>query len=434
MLLPQVHDELRELVQIPTDCAKWSLDQAHSAGGTRASLRNLQHSLRAAATHGPWEWPERPLVFLSDLHADAEGFLRSLVAAGTIRRQGLGPCDFELTDFGRSCQIVVGGDCLDKGPSNLDLLDALRALFDAGAEVHLLVGNHDIRLVVALAALVHPPSPLTDHLFVRMARKAIPLFREVRDRHDVFDQPDEIPGEDICRARIYPGADWHKRFAGMAAACLSPETIDKECRKLRKKVDSFDADLTRSGLTLRELYASALFCRRLFLGPGGAYHWFFDRMQMVNRKGSLLFVHAGLCDSLCETVAKGDVEAVNAGFIRQAFETPFEFYFGEIANMARTKYRLVDRRLSACGVRRLHEAGIKMVVQGHVNNHSGQRLLAKCGLVHLEGDVTLDRASRRNEGLSGIGAGATLIYPSGDIVGLSADFPKAKLFQPDSIA
>ncbi|WP_424985442.1 metallophosphoesterase family protein [Microbulbifer sp. S227A] len=432
-LLPTVFDDLSQLARLPTDCARWPLDQAHSAGGTHASLQDLQHSLRRAATHGPWEWPRRPLVFVSDPHADAEGFLRSLVAAGTIRRRGPGTQDFELTDFGRGCEIIIGGDCLDKGPSNLDLLDAIAALYDAGADLHLLAGNHDLRLVVALAALRNPRDPLAGHLFVRMARKAVPLFREICERYDVFDTDTPIPDKAECRARLYPGADWAAQFPKAAAPYLSSDAIDSECRKLRAKMAGFDAEIARSGLTLRQVYAAATYCERLFFAPDGAYRWFYDRMDVLKRSGSILFIHAGLCDALCDVVSRGDWERVNAGFLNDARRAPFAFYFGKIANLVRTKYRATDGALTDAGVMNLHRAGVKMVVQGHVNNHAGQRLLAKRGLLHLEGDVTLDRASRSLEGLSGIGVGATLIYPTGDVVGLSADFPKAKLFQPDNI-
>lgn len=82
----------------------------------------------------------------------------------------------------------------------------------------------------------------------------------------------------------------------------------------------------------------------------------------------------------------------------------------------------------------LARAGLHMVVQGHVNNHAGQRLLAKQGLLHLEADITLDRTSRALEGLEGIGAGATLIFPSGDVIGLSRDHPRAKHFAPERMA
>ncbi|MEO9777837.1 MAG: metallophosphoesterase [Sedimentitalea sp.] len=432
-LLPTVFDELSELDSLPSDCARWPLDQAHSAGGTKTCLQRLQHSLRNAATHGPWQWPQRPVVFVSDPHADAEGFLRSLVAAGTIVRHGSGTDAFELTEFGRSAEIIIGGDCLDKGPSNLDLLDAIAALYDSGADVHLLAGNHDIRLVVALAALSNPRSALTEHLFVRMARKAIPLFREVCERYDVFDTQHPIPSESECRDRVYPGAQWNERFPGAAAPYLSPEAIASECWKLTAKIASFDAEVAKSGLTLRQVYAAAMLCQTLFFAENGAYRWFYDRMDVMKRSGSILFIHAGLCDSLCEIVSQDGLETVNSRFIDEARAEPFAFYFGKVANLVRTKYRPTDRELTSKGVQSLHRAGLKMVVQGHVNNHAGQRLLVKSGLLHLEGDVTLDRASRSLEGLPGIGVGATLIYPSGDVVGLSTDFPKAKLFQPDSL-
>lgn len=391
----------------------------------------MHHSLRTAAAHGRWHWPERPVVFISDPHADAESFLRSLAAAGTIRRSGRGPRDFTLTGFGQRARIVVGGDCLDKGPSNLDMLDALAALFASGAEVHLLAGNHDLRFMLAVQALTGPRCPLTEHLFVRMGRKTVPLLREVWDRFPAADLMADLPDEAACRARIFPGPDWQARFPGRAAAHLSHKAIAKELTRLRSKQAQFDAEVARAGMTMRMVYAAALMCRALFLDPDGPYAWFYARMDMIHRSGSLLFVHAGLDDAMCALLAEGGAAAVNARFRAEARQDPFAFYFGPVANLVRTKYRDTDKHLSGKGVRTLHAQGVKMVVQGHVNNHRGQRLLAKRGLLHLEGDVTLDRASRLSEGLPGIGTGATLIHPSGDIVGLSSDYPAAKHFHPE---
>ena len=391
----------------------------------------MYRSLRDAAAHGRWHWPERPVVFISDPHADAESFLRSLAAAGTIRRGGSGTRDFFLTDFGQHACIVVGGDCLDKGPSNLDMLDALAALFASGAEVHLLAGNHDLRFMLAVQALTGPRCTLTEHLFVRMGRKTVPLLREVWDRFPASDLVQDLPGETTCRNRILPGPDWEARFPGRAAVHLSQKAIDKELARLRTKQDQFDAEVARAGMTMRMVYAAALTCRSLFLSPDGPYAWFYAHMNMVHHCGSLLFVHAGLDDAMCALLAEGGAEAVNARFRAEAREDPFAFYFGPVANLVRTKYRDTDKDLSTTGVRALYAQGVKMVVQGHVNNHQGQRLLAKRGLLHLEGDVTLDRASRLSEGLPGIGTGATFIHPSGDIVGLSSDYPAAKHFHPE---
>ncbi|WP_233487445.1 metallophosphoesterase [Thalassovita gelatinovora] len=433
-LLPPVHDAFCDFSALPRHCAAWPLAERHSGGGTHDSLRDVQQSLKTAAAHGGWQWPGRPIVFLSDPHADAEGFLRSLAAAGTIQRTGPHPADFELTRFGRQARIVVGGDCLDKGPSNLDMLDALAALFVSSADVHLLAGNHDLRFMLAVQALTGPRSPLTEHLFVRMGRKTVPLLREVWDRFPTAALMRDLPDEAACRARIFPTKKWARSFPNLASAHMSAGAIDKELRRLQAKRGQFDAEVAKAGMTMRMVYASALMCRKLFLAGDGAYAWFYDRMEVIQRSGSLLFVHAGLDDAMCTLLAAGGPDAVNARFRHEARLDPFAFYFGPVANLVRTKYRETDKHLTEGGVRCLHGKGIKMVVQGHVNNHQGQRLLAKRGLLHLEADVTLDRASRRLEGLSGIGMGATLIYPSGDIIGLSADFPQAKHFHPEHSA
>ena len=41
--------------------------------------------LARARRHGGWQWPERPLVFVSATHADAEGFLRIMGLPGRVQ-------------------------------------------------------------------------------------------------------------------------------------------------------------------------------------------------------------------------------------------------------------------------------------------------------------------------------------------------------------
>lgn len=423
-LLPPVFDDACDLIEVPRVLETWRLHEDHSGGDIDA----VQASLKAAAAHGVWHWPDRPVVFISDPHADAEGFLRSLVAAGVVRRRRE---DFVLTPFGRAAKIVIGGDCMDKGPSNLDMLDALRGLIDSGADLHLLAGNHDLRLRLAIRALTLPRSALTEHLFVRMGRKIVPLLREINARYITPAVLAAVPDEATCRERIFPSDGWYEAFPGQAAAYLPQAGIEKELRRLRKKSDQFAAQAAAKGLSMRVVYAAALRCHDLFLAPGGAYNWFYSAMDVMTRIGSLLFVHAGIDDDMCALLAESGSEAVNNRYRLEAGQHPFAFYTGPVANLVRTKYRPVDKQLTCEGVRLLHQSGIKMVVQGHVNNHRGQRLVSKNGLLHLEGDVTLDRSSRLLEGLSGIGAGATLIFPSGDVVGLSSDYPKVKHFKPE---
>ncbi|MDO6731275.1 metallophosphoesterase family protein [Marinovum sp. 2_MG-2023] len=418
-LLPSVFDTDSCLADLPRDTEPW-LD--------RRAQRQIADCLARVGHNGGWHWPDRPVVFVSDPHADAEGFLRSLIAAGVIRRD-MGR--IVLTEFGTQARIILGGDSLDKGPSNLALLDALNALRHTGADVHILAGNHDLRMRMAVAALRGPRDALREHLFVRMGRKILPILREVLDRFVTTSDLAQLPDEAACKARLTPRADWPDRFAVAAKGQVRPKVIRKETSKLLEKLKKFDTHCAATGMSYREILAAALKCHEVFFEPAGAYAWFFDAMDVVTRSGSLLFVHAGLCDSMCALLASEGTDAVNARYRAEAEQASLGFYFGPLANLVRTKYRKSDCQLTDTGVSALTQAGIHMVVQGHVNNHRGQRLLAKRGVLHLEGDITLDRTSRRLEGLEGIGAGATLIFPTGDVIGLSRDYPRAKHFAPE---
>ncbi|MDF1716146.1 MAG: metallophosphoesterase family protein [Antarcticimicrobium sp.] len=421
-LLPPVFDTDACLPDLPRRLEPWPGAATHP---------QVASCLERARRHGGWRWPDKPVIFLSDAHADAEGFLRSLIAAGVVRRRG---ARIELTAFGRGARIVLGGDSLDKGPSNLALLDAIAALRATGADIHILAGNHDLRMRMAIAALRGPRSALHDHLFARMGRKILPALREVLVRFVTAADLARLPDEAACKTRLMPRQDWAVRFAAAARAELRPKVVAKEIRKLEEKLRKFDRDRARSGMSYREILAAALKCHEVFFEPGGTYAWFYETMDVVARSGSLLFVHAGLCDNMCDALVTEGPAAVNARYREAAERASPGFYFGPLANLVRTKYRASDCELTDRGVSALHRAGIHMVVQGHVNNHEGQRLLAKRGLLHLEGDVTLDRASRALEGLEGIGAGATLIFPSGDVIGLSRDYPRAKHFAPDRMS
>lgn len=421
-LLPVVCDSDPGLPDLPRQIAPWPGAQGQP---------QIAACLDRARRHGGWHWPTRPVIFVSDPHADAEGFLRSLIAAGAVRRDG---AQITLTEFGRQARIVLGGDSFDKGPSNLALLDALATVRDQGADLQILAGNHDLRMRMAVDAICGPRSAATEHLFVRMGRKILPALHEVRTRFVSDAELAKMPDEAACAARLRPGADWADRFAIAARSDLKPKAIRKEIAKLNEKLEKFDRDMARAGLTHRETLAAVLKCQKVFFTPGGTYAWFYDTMDVVTRIGSLLFVHAGLCDEMCALLADDGPAAVNARYRAEGQRATLGFYFGPLANLVRTKYRKTDCALTETGVMQLHRAGIHMVVQGHVNRHDGQHLMAKCGLLHLEGDVTLDRTSRKLEGLNGIGAGATLIFPTGDVIGLSRDYPRAKHFAPDRMS
>lgn len=433
-LLPPIACPRSQDLDLPESCVPWPLDKGHDQPLADSKAPDLVTSLAKANELGPWDWPDRPVIFISDLHADAESLLRSLVAARAIMRTGTGLTDFELTSFGRSCQIIIGGDCLDKGPSNLDLLDSLAFLMKCGADVVLLAGNHDLRLFLGLEALIVKRGSLNAHMFVRMGKKVMPLLKEIFDRYvDADTVLNDLPPEGDCLRLMVPGKKWTRQFPQAAASYMNEAAIKKEMTRLRKKTDKFADHAAEVGLTIRELYAAALKCRELFVEPGGRYAWFFRGLKAAHQSGSLLFVHAGIDDQMAEQISKKGVDHVNRRFRKESRKDPFVFYSGTVANLMRTKYRDVDHPLTERGVEELHLAGIKLLVQGHVNQHRGQELRSKHGLLHLEADITLDRHSRSSEGLEGIGTGATIISPDGNILGISRDYPHAKLFNPVEI-
>lgn len=413
---------------MPTIAEPWALDDTRSANKAMIHSRSKESNpLLDNPEH--WSWPKRPICFIADPHADYQAFVASLVASGGVVTKGDGPRDFSLTKAGRKVLFIIGGDCLDKGPSNLELLRAIRHLFDLGARVKLLAGNHDVRLLMGIRAMGLERHPTTEHLFVRMGDKVIPLFKEVQ-AYCKGKELKKAPDEAECKRRLFPSDDWFARFPEAAADYMNAAAIERELKRMHGKFDKFESACADAGLSMRDVYAIAQECRKLFLKPKGEFAWFFRDMQLTYRSGSFLFLHAGLDDSITEVVERKGVKKLNRDFRKQIEHDLFRFYFGPLANTMRTKYRAADRPLTEAGVARIGALGIHTLVHGHINRTHGQRLALKHGLLHLEGDITLDRNSRHKEGLEGVGAGITMIRPDGHIVGISNDYPAAKVFRP----
>jgi len=171
----------------------------------------------------------------------------------------------------------------------------------------------------------------------------------------------------------------------------------------------------------------------MFLSPGGEFYWFYKRMRLAYRKGSFLFVHAGMDDRIAGMLHDHGASGLNGLFKQQLRGSAFDFYYGSVANTIRTKYRCVDKPLSRKGAGFAHQAGIHAIVHGHKNLHRGQRISVRKSLLNFECDVTLDIGSRRREGVQGQGAGATLIHPDGYILGISSDYARIKVFDEKAI-
>ncbi|SIS60999.1 Calcineurin-like phosphoesterase [Neptunomonas antarctica] len=411
----------------------------HSIKGAKPSIKlskklSKKRSTKVPAKH-ELRWPKRPVVFISDPHADAHAFEASLIAAGVTKQMDSGLCHLKLTKKGRQSEIIIGGDCLDKGPSNLSLLRSVKHLYRLNARVTLLAGNHDLRLFMGLLALARKKDIGNQHFFVRMGKKVIPLFKEVFEQY-LADKnwQRNIPDEDACRKALFPNEKWFEQFPYHAAGQLTTEGIEREVRKMHSKVKSFEKNCVAAGLSLQHIYAASLKCQKLFLHKKGEFHWFYRKMKLVEKRGSFLFLHAGLDDTMGELLLKSGTGYANKAFHRNLKHRDlFGFYYSSIANTFRTKYRDVDLPLTERGVKAIHKAGIRVVVQGHINQQEGQRIAIKKGLVHVEADITLDRHSRKNEGLKGFGMGATLIDKRNGIIGISCDYPTAKVLKPKEL-
>lgn len=417
--------------RLPSQVEAWNISQSHSGHKSKKDAENFAEQLASAQQHVEWKWPKRPIFFIGDPHADADAFIASLLATGGVTVSDGEKRKFKLTKLGRKAVFIIGGDCLDKGPSNLDLLDAVKQLMDSGARVKLIAGNHDMRLYMGIHAMALPRHPETEHLFVRMGDKVIPLLSEIHSRYLQGKQlSKKIPDEKTCKQRLFPAEDWFERFPEHARHLMTDAGIKRELHKMRRKYDKFEQACLDAGFTMRDVYAIALKCRQLFLQPRGEYAWFYKKMQLTYRRGSFLFLHAGLDDAITHIIEKKGVARLNKLFRKQIKHDLFQFYYGSLANTMRTKYRNSDLSLSSDGVKRINRLGIHALVQGHVNRKHGQRILHKQGLLHIESDVTLDRNSRSKEGLTDFGIGVTMIHPAGKVVGLSADYGYAKVFHP----
>lgn len=388
------------------------------------------------ATHSPksldiahWHWPDKAIIFISDPHADADAFVASLLASGGVTRSTKGK--LRLTSLGKKATFVIGGDCLDKGPSNLALLETLRAFIATKAKVKLLAGNHDLRLLTGLSAISRPKHVSYEHMFVRMGTKVIPLFKEVFEQYLAQSNwQTKTPDYEDCKAYLYPRESWFNEFPEFARQHLSDKAIQKEVQRLRRKAENFEQDCLEQGLDLRMIYAAAQQCQKLFFSKKGRFSWFFRNMQLAYKQGSFLFVHAGLDDDVSQLIKKQGIKKLNKRFKATLRDDLFAFYFSSLATPFRTKYRESDPVFTAQGAKAVKQRGIHCIVHGHVNHADGQQISMQKGLLHVEGDITLDRNSRRKEGLEGIGFGATLIHPKQMIIGISSDHPVAKVLSP----
>jgi hypothetical protein len=120
---------------------------------------------------------KRKTYFFSDLHADKQALLNSLKY-----------CDDP------SALYLIGGDYLDKGPSNLELLSEIKKLSNQ-VEVKLLAGNHDLRMLMVLQNWENQDNFLFQNIYStkRFEKRIVPFLEEcggIEKAKDLFLNPD----------------------------------------------------------------------------------------------------------------------------------------------------------------------------------------------------------------------------------------------------
>jgi hypothetical protein len=378
-------------------------------------------------------WPKHPVYFITDIHADADALIASLVASGCVRKTGPSDRDFRLTGAARHGHFVIGGDCFDKGPSNLRLLRTLNRLHKRGASLRLLAGNHDIRVMLGMRSVGQYRNESNEHFFLRMGPKAVPLIHEISDR--CLDKADlkHLPSNKQVRKLLYPSEQWARRFPVLARDYMSTSSIQREIEKITKKIARFEQQCELYDLSMRQVYAATLLWQKMFLRPGGEFYWFYNRMRLFYRRGSFLFIHAGLDDEVAKMINHKGVKHVNRRFRKQLKGNDLSFYHGPIANSIRTKYRAADHQLTNKGARLAHESGVHVIIHGHRNVYHGQRIVLRKHLINFQCDTTMDSGSRVREGLKGAGAGVTIIRPEKLVLGISSDHEYVKVFEPSAL-
>ena len=420
-------------IKLPEKCMAWTFDKKASMKKDGYHRKAYDQELQKVLDREPWQWPKRTVYFIADIHADADAFLASLVATGGIRKTGPGDKDYKLTKQGRKSRFLIGGDCFEKGPSNLRVLRSIRTLMKKGAHVQILAGNHDVRSMLGIKSVGMEHDTKTEHFFIRMGPKAVPFLKEV---YDEFLQGKnvlrDIPSSRECRRIMFPSKRWFDEFPAIAAWSMPDVVIERELERMRKKIRLFDQECEKAELNMRMVYAAVKKWQSLFLEPKGEFYWFFKRMVLSYREGSFLFIHAGVDDDIARMIKEKGIKYLNRQFSKEMKKNPFDFYFSPLANTIRTKYRDVDRPFTRRGAKLVNQSGIQVIVHGHRNLLQGQRIMLRKGIINFECDTTMDRGSRSKESMPGTGASVTIFKPEGIVVGVSSDYPKIKVFDPTS--
>lgn len=428
-----------------TACGDWlACDTVRVyAGNNGLAMDRAAKVARDYADKFVWEFPRQHVLFFCDLHGDAEAFRRSLIAGKAIVCHSKDLLDFDLSDFGKAADIVIAGDIFDKGPSNLDVLELLSHLRSLGAKIIVLAGNHDLRIWLTLKALDAKELEAFDYLAEHLERAQLlvseVLARAVLPTPLASLQPKKAPPtskKGRSKKAVRRTADEQGRKAlqtlfGPALASSDDGAYKGRKAWLIERWQEIEAFYRQRGIAPDALCDGLMLAYDLLVAPSGRHAWIFAEMQLLHRYGSFLLAHGGVDDQLCAELKADGVDGINKKFRKLlAKARPSELAAGAFGNSTLTKYRPSDEPLTAAGVRRLHGEGIFAIVHGHDNQIGQQNVAYRQELLHFQCDATLNRCTRKLQGLSPRGMAVVIFEPEGRLTALSSDRPEGKTFAP----
>lgn len=430
--------------------AQVRLGNDSSNGSGKVDSLQASTIIRSYADKFDWEFPRHKVLFFCDLHADAEAFRRSLLAAYAITEHSSALLDVSLTDLGKSADIVIAGDIFDKGPSNYDLLDLLTLLRDQGAKFKILAGNHDIRIWLTLKAIGEGDREQIDYLASSLER-AFLIISESLQRAEVLkphlseagadhkSTSQESPCKSNDEADVYEQLFFPSHCIQASPGANHQWGESKAEIKLTKQRNAWLAErwqeikrfYASKGIEPSQILEGLRLAKRMIVASDSRYAWLFAEMNLMTHYGSFLLAHGGVDDELCQMIYDQGIAVINAKFkdlMRQG--KPRELISGPFGNCTLTKYRYHDEPLSAKGIRLLHELQICAIVHGHDNQVGQQNIVYRQEMLHFQCDASLNRCTRELQGLSPTGMAVIVFEPEGRLVALSNEWPAGKSFAP----
>ncbi len=185
-----------------------------------------------------WEWENAPrLVSIGDVHGSFGKLIELLKAAELV--------DANLRWSGGETHLVMGGDLIDRGPSDRGVMDLVHRLQDeagkAGGEVHVLLGNHEVLNLVRDLRYVNHESyrDVADEERPAERKKAWNGFRRtnssrksnVNELQAAFDT--RYPPGYFARARAFLSGEFLKRNTIPAAERAELDPEDRRQRRAK---------------------------------------------------------------------------------------------------------------------------------------------------------------------------------------------------------